>query len=421
MADKLLELKGRYLNSAARKEDYRIEINGSRCPVLDVQQTFLICDLSNTVFKKDVPLLVSVSVGANWKTVLEHIKIFHISVMYLNNQEDRNMIGPQNETGNSPAQVTLRYDQIDSTPWVFVEEATQNPNPRFDAFEIADILKQHNIFIERDLVRLRQDIGQGNSVCVHKGYLSSMENRKKQLVAVKTVLQSGKQDINALLDEAMIMKDFDHPNVLSLLGISVAPGKFPLIIFPFLANGNLLSYIQRDDNVQSCKDLMTFGLDVAMGMEYLCSLKFVHRDLAARNCMVDDNLQIKVANFGLARDVYTQNVYSSDNKKTLPVKWMAPESLKNGIYSTQSDVWSFGVVVWELMARGSTPYCDINDFDMRNYLQSGERLKRTDFCPPQLYDLMLRCWESDPDDRPTFQEINQRITGLLEQRLNNVK
>ncbi|OPL20843.1 hypothetical protein AM593_06410, partial [Mytilus galloprovincialis] len=112
-----------------------------------------------------------VSVGANWKTVLEHIKIYHrryhlggfhkmISVRYLNNQEDRNMIGPQNETGNSPAQVTLRYEQIDSTPLVFVEEATQNPNPRFDAFEIADILKKHNIFIDRDLVRLRQDIGQ---------------------------------------------------------------------------------------------------------------------------------------------------------------------------------------------------------------------------------------------------------------------
>ncbi|XP_076112122.1 hepatocyte growth factor receptor-like [Mytilus galloprovincialis] len=462
MKNKLLHLKGRYLNSAARKEDYRIEINGSRCPVLDVQQTFLICDLSNTVFKKDVPLLVSVSVGANWKTVLGHIKICNvnnrqnqlkntvvgialgisavlilglifvkrrhhlggfrkkISVMYLNNQEDRNMIGPQNETGNSPEQVTSSYDQIDSTPWMFVEEATLNPNPRFDAFEIADILKQHNIFIDRNLVRLRQDVGQGNSVCLHKGYLSSMENRGKQLVAVKTVLNSGKQDINALLDEAMIMKDFDHPNVLSLLGISVAPGKFPLIIFPFLANGNLLSYIQRNDNVQSCKDLMTFGLDVAMGMEYLCSLKFVHRDLAARNCMVDDNLQVKIANFGLARDVYTQNVYSSDNKKTLPVKWMAPESLKNGIYSTQSDVWSFGVVVWELLARGSVPYSDINDFDMCNYLQSGERLNKTDFCPPQLYDLMLRCWESDPNDRPTFQEINQRITGLVEQRLNNV-
>ncbi|XP_063442523.1 macrophage-stimulating protein receptor-like [Mytilus trossulus] len=401
MKDKMLELKGRYLNSAARKEDYIIKINGSSCPVMDLHQTYLICNLSDTVHIKDVSLLVEVSVGANWKTVLGHIKIFHvnyrqnqlkntvvgialgisavlmlglifvkrryhlggfrkkISVMYLNNQEDRNTIGPQNETGSL--------------------------------------------------------------VCVHKGYLSSMEDREKQLVAVKTVLKSRKQDINALLDEAMIMKDFDHPNVLSLLGISVAPDKFPLIIFSFLVNGNLLSYIQRDDNVQSCKDLMTFGLDVAMGMEYLCSLKFVHRDLAARNCMVDDNLQIKVANFGLARDVYTQNVYSSDNKQTLPVKWMAPESLKNGIYSTQSDIWSFGVVVWEIMARGSAPYCDINDFDMRNYLQSGERLKRTDFCPPLLYDLMLRCWESDPDDRPTFHEINQRITGLLEQRLNNVK
>ncbi|CAG2248797.1 HGFR [Mytilus edulis] len=418
MKDKLLQLKGRYLNSAARKEDYKIKINGSSCPVMDLHQSYLICNLSNTVHIKDVPLLVEVSVGHNWKTVLGNMRFFHVeyrknqihvqlaaiclgtfavlilclvfvmrkkhlgvfrkkateefSVVYLNSTETRGLMDPPTDTE------------------LVVEGATWDPKPGFDAIEIVDMLKQQNIFIERDLVRLGQDIGHGNFGCVYQGYLRSMEERDEQLVAVKTVLKTEVQDINAILDEAMIMKDFNHANVLSLIGISVAPGEFPLVIIPFMSNGDLLSYIRSADNKPTIKDLVKFGLDVAKGMEYLGSIKFVHRDLAARNCI-------------------------SDNKKMLPVKWMAPESLENGTYSTKSDVWSFGVVMWELMTRGSAPYCDVNNWDMHKYLQSGRRLKRTDFCPPPLYDIMMTCWEFDPDDRPTFHDVNLRITGLVEQ------
>ncbi|CAG2250845.1 HGFR [Mytilus edulis] len=443
MKDKLLQLKGRYLNSAARGEDYKIKINGSSCPVMDLHQSYLICNLSNTVHIKDVPLLVEVSVGHNWKTVLGNMRFFHVeyrknqihvqlaaiclgtfavlilclvfvmqkkhlgvfrkkateefSVVYLNSTETRGLMDPPTDTE------------------LVVEGATWDPKPGFDAIEIVDMLKQQNIFIERDLVRLGQDIGHGNFGCVYQGYLRSMEERDEQLVAVKTVLKTEVQDINAIVDEAMIMKDFDHANVLSLIGISVAPGEFPLVIIPFMSNGDLLSYIRSADNKPTIKDLVKFGLDVAKGMEYLGSIKFVHRDLAARNCMMDENLRVKVADFGLARDIYTKNYYSSDNKKMLPVKWMAPESLENGTYSTKSDVWSFGVVMWELMTRGSAPYCDVNNWDMHKYLQSGRRLKRTDFCPPPLYDIMMTCWEFDPDDRPTFQDVNLRITGLVEQ------
>ncbi|XP_076112140.1 hepatocyte growth factor receptor-like [Mytilus galloprovincialis] len=465
MKDKLLQLKGRYLNSAARKEDYKIKINGSSCPVIDLHQSYLICNLSNTVHIKDVPLLVEVSVGHNWKTVLGNMRFFHVeyrknqihvqlaaiclgsfavlilclvfvmrkkhlgvfrkkateefSVVYLNSTETRGLMDPPTDTGNSSTEQGMpRYvkqNKKESVSELVVEGATWDPKPGFDAIEIVDMLKQQNIFIERDLVRLGQDIGHGNFGCVYQGYLRSMEERDEQLVAVKTVLKTEVQDINAILDEAMIMKDFNHANVLSLIGISVAPGEFPLVIIPFMSNGDLLSYIRSAENKPTIKDLVKFGLDVAKGMDYLGSIKFVHRDLAARNCMMDENLRVKVADFGLARDIYTKNYYSSDNKKMLPVKWMAPESLENGTYSTKSDVWSFGVVMWELMTRGSAPYCDVNNWDMHKYLQSGRRLKRTDFCPPPLYDIMMTCWEFDPDDRPTFLDVNLRITGLVEQ------
>ncbi|XP_076089860.1 hepatocyte growth factor receptor-like [Mytilus galloprovincialis] len=465
MKDKILELKGRYLNSAARKEDYIIKINGSRCPVMDLHQTYLICNLSDTVHIKDVSLLVEVSVGLNWKTNLGYMQFSHIeirlqnqihvqvaaiclgtfgililclilvmrkkhlgvfrkkatdefSVVYFNSPETRGLMDPPSDTGNSSAeQRTPRYvkQKGEIGEELIVKGATGNSQPKFDAIGTVDMLKEQNIFIERDLVRLGKDIGQGNFGCVYQGYLRSMDEKDEQLVAVKTVLKTEVQDINAIIDEAMIMKDFNHPNVMSLIGISIAPGEFPLVIIPFMSNGDLLSYIRSANNKPTIKDLVQFGLDVSRGMEYLGSIKFVHRDLAARNCMMDENLKVKVADFGLARDIYTKNYYSSDNKKMLPVKWMAPESLENGTYSTKSDVWSFGVVMWELITRGAAPYCDVNNWDMHKYLFSGRRLKRTEFCPTRLYDIMMKCWEFDPDDRPTFHEVNKRITGLVEQ------
>ncbi|XP_052081048.1 hepatocyte growth factor receptor-like isoform X4 [Mytilus californianus] len=462
MKEKLLELKGRYLNSAAKKEDYIIKINGTLCPVMDLHQTYLKCNLSNTVHIKELPLLVEVSVGLNWKTVLGYMKFFHVeyrknqihvqlaaiclgtfavlilclvfvmrkkhlgvfrkkateefSVVYFNSPETRGLMDPPNDTGNSSAEQGMpRYvkQKKQSVSELVVEGATWNPG--FDAIGIVDMLKQQNIFIERDLVRLGQDIGHGNFGCVYQGYLRLMEEKDEQLVAVKTILKTEVQDINAIINEAMIMKDFNHPNVMSLIGISIAPGEFPLVIIPFMSNGDLLSYIRSADNKPTIKDLVKFGLDVARGMEYLGSIKYVHRDLAARNCMMDENLKVKVADFGLARDIYTKNYYSSDNKKMLPVKWMAPESLENGTYSTKSDVWSFGVVMWELMTRGSAPYCDVNNWDMHKYLHSGRRLKRTEFCPTTLYDIMMACWKFDPYDRPTFREVNKRVTVLVEQ------
>ncbi|XP_071126132.1 hepatocyte growth factor receptor-like [Mytilus edulis] len=465
MKDKMLELKGRYLNSAARKEDYIIKINGSCCPVMDLHQTYLICNLSDTVHIKDVSLLVEVSVGLNWKTNLGYMQFSHIeirrqnqihvqvaaiclgtfgililclilvmrkkhlgvfrkkatdefSVVYFNSPETRGLMDPPSDTGNSSAeQRTPRYvkQKGEIGEELIVKGATGNSQPKFDAIGTVDMLKEQNIFIERDLVRLGKDIGQGNFGCVYQGYLRSMDEKDEQLVAVKTVLKTEVQDINAIIDEAMIMKDFNHPNVMSLIGISIAPGEFPLVIIPFMSNGDLLSYIRSANNKPTIKDLVQFGLDVSRGMEYLGSIKFVHRDLAARNCMMDENLKVKVADFGLARDIYTKNYYSSDNKKMLPVKWMAPESLENGTYSTKSDVWSFGVVMWELITRGAAPYCDVNNWDMHKYLFSGRRLKRTEFCPTRLYDIMMKCWEFDPDDRPTFHEVNKRITGLVEQ------
>lgn len=147
--------------------------------------------------------------------------------------------------------------------------------------------------------------------------------------------------------------------------------------------------------------------------------KFVHRDLAARNCMLDESFTVKVADFGLARDILDKEYYSVRQHRhaRLPVKWMALESLQTYRFTTKSDVWSFGVLLWELLTRGAPPYPHIDPFDLTHFLAQGRRLPQPEYCPNSLYQVMQQCWEADPAARPTFGvlvgEVEQIVSALL--------
>ncbi|XP_033937914.1 megakaryocyte-associated tyrosine-protein kinase isoform X3 [Pseudochaenichthys georgianus] len=245
-------------------------------------------------------------------------------------------------------------------------------------------------------LKLGENIGEGEFGAVYEGeYLG-------QQVAVKTI----KCDVTAqaFLQETTVMTKLQHKNLVRLLGVMLHKGLH--IVTELMTKGNLVNFLRtRGRSVVNSAQLLHFALDVCEGMEYLESKKLIHRDLAARNVLVSDESVAKVSDFGLTKVV---SKAKSDNAK-LPVKWTAPEALKKEKFSTKSDVWSYGVLLWEIFSYGRQPYPKMSLKEVKEMVEGGYRMESPEDCPPALYSLMRLCWEQEPRRRPAFNKLREKL------------
>ncbi|XP_048119536.1 tyrosine-protein kinase Fes/Fps isoform X1 [Alosa alosa] len=288
-----------------------------------------------------------------------------------------------------------------------LRNSNQSVTKRCDIRLKRPILKDKWV-LEHDDVILGQSIGRGNFGEVFSGRLRS-DNTP---VAVKSCRENLAPDLkNKFLMEARILKQYDHPNIVKLIGVCTQ--KQPIyIIMELVQGGDFLSFLRSEGHHLRSHMLLRMAENVAAGMEYLASKKCIHRDLAARNCLVGEQSVVKISDFGMSREE-EDGVYSAaGGMKQIPVKWTAPEALNYGRYTSESDMWSFGVLLWETFSRGITPYTNMSNQQTRDEVERGFRLPAPSNCPAEVYALMSQCWQYDPRRRPTFSKIRLDLSHL---------
>uniref|UniRef100_A0A8C1IMU1 receptor protein-tyrosine kinase n=1 Tax=Cyprinus carpio TaxID=7962 RepID=A0A8C1IMU1_CYPCA len=308
----------------------------------------------------------------------------------------------------------------------------------------------------RDRLKLGEPLGRGAFGQVVEATAYGIEKATTCTTVAVKMLKEGAttSEYRALMSELKILIHIGHHlNVVNLLGACTKQGGPLMVIVEYCKHGNLSSYLKSkrgeyspykltclvlstpskcytssktylssDWDHLTMKDLISYSFQVAKGMEFLASRKCIHRDLAARNILLSENNVVKICDFGLARDVYKDPDYVRKGDARLPLKWMAPETIFDRVYTTQSDVWSFGVLLWEIFSLGASPYpgvCIDESFCRR--LKEGTRMRAPDYATPEIYQTMLDCWLDRPKDRPTFTQLVEHLGNLLQASAQQVR
>ncbi|XP_011472277.1 ephrin type-B receptor 3 isoform X6 [Oryzias latipes] len=269
--------------------------------------------------------------------------------------------------------------------------------------------------IDVSCVKIEEVIGAGEFGEVCRGRLK-LPGRREIIVAIKT-LKVGYTDRQRrdFLSEASIMGQFDHPNIIRLEGV-VTKSRPVMIVTEFMENGALDSFLRLNDGQFTVIQLVGMLRGIAAGMKYLSDMNYVHRDLAARNILVNSNLVCKVSDFGLSRfleDDPTDPTYTSSLGGKIPIRWTAPEAIAYRKFTSASDVWSYGIVMWEVMSYGERPYWDMSNQDVINAVEQDYRLPPPMECPTALHQLMLDCWVKERNLRPKFTQIVATLDKLI--------
>ncbi|XP_059121823.1 fibroblast growth factor receptor 2 isoform X4 [Peromyscus eremicus] len=284
----------------------------------------------------------------------------------------------------------------------------------------------------RDKLTLGKPLGEGcfgQVVMAEAVGIDKDKPKEAVTVAVKMLKDDAtEKDLSDLVSEMEMMKMIGkHKNIINLLGACTQDGPLYVIV-EYASKGNLREYLRArrppgmeysydinrvPEEQMTFKDLVSCTYQLARGMEYLASQKCIHRDLAARNVLVTENNVIKIADFGLARDINNIDYYKKTTNGRLPVKWMAPEALFDRVYTHQSDVWSFGVLMWEIFTLGGSPYPGIPVEELFKLLKEGHRMDKPANCTNELYMMMRDCWHAVPSQRPTFKQLVEDLDRIL--------
>ncbi|KAI6188717.1 TK/FGFR protein kinase [Aphelenchoides besseyi] len=317
--------------------------------------------------------------------------------------------------------------------------------------------------IERSRLTLIDIIGEGAFGEVWRGELRSrsfvdnknnndetkpLNDDNKLSVAVKKLKSTAQEkELIILVSEMQIFKSIGrHKNILKLVGCCTGTGPL-LVVLELCPHGNLRDFLRRhrphgveaeEDSQQNhtpstrkstvdnrsivlhnltLRDLIRFATEISCGMEFLSSKKIIHRDLAARNILVAHDFTAKISDFGLSRNVFCQDYYRKRGAGRLPIKWMAPEALEANVYTVYSDVWSYGIVLWEIMTLGGTPYPTIAMPQLYNLLKEGYRMEAPHNCPEEIYGVMVMCWQEKAENRPQFQTICDYLEWIVQEAI----
>ncbi|XP_062411984.1 tyrosine-protein kinase receptor Tie-1 isoform X4 [Sardina pilchardus] len=277
-------------------------------------------------------------------------------------------------------------------------------------------------------IKFEDVIGEGNFGQVIKAMIKNKDGNKMS-AAIKMLKEfASENDHRDFAGELEVLcKLGQHPNIINLIGACENRG-YLYIAIEYAPYGNLLDFLRKSRVLETdpafakehgtastltSQQLLQFAVDVANGMHYLSDKQFIHRDLAARNVLVGENLVAKIADFGLSRG---EEVYVKKTMGRLPVRWMAIESLNYSVYTTKSDVWSFGVLLWEIVSLGGTPYCGMTCAELYEKLPQGYRMEKPKNCDDEVYELMRQCWRDRPYERPPFSQISVQLTRMQEAR-----
>lgn len=312
-----------------------------------------------------------------------------------------------------------------------------HPNPMYQRVPLLLNSKLLALEYPRNNIQYVRDIGEGAFGRVFQARAPGLLPMESfTMVAVKMLKEEASTDMqNDFQREAALMAEFDHPNIVRLLGVC-AVGKPMCLMFEYMAQGDLNEFLRRRSPNRSvrtlsraslsgrsfsseqeagplcCTEQLSISKQIAAGMAYLSERKFVHRDLATRNCLVGEEMVVKIADFGLSRNIYSADYYKANENDAIPIRWMPPESIFYNRYTTESDVWAYGVVLWEIFSHGMQPYYGMGHEEVIYYVRDGHILSCPENCPLELYNLMRLCWSTHPSDRPSFSSIHRILERM---------